>query len=290
MNALPTFAYYRPRTVAEACELLAAPGAAVLAGGTDLLVHMRTGRRTPTALVSLQDLAELTDVSHADGVTTIGAGAPLSALTDDPTITARFPVLGVAARFMGSLAIRAQGTVGGNLCNASPAADLPPVLIALDASVTIAGRSGERELPLEELFRGPGRTVLQPGELCVAVRIPDGGTARRLAFERLDQRRAMDIAVVSAAMAVTESDGVVQEARVVLGAVAPTPLRVPAAEAELAGHPLDDAAIERAATAAMAAAKPISDLRASAEYRRDMVGALVRRGLHRCTATGGSDV
>lgn len=290
MNSLPAFAYYRPRTLSEACELLAAPGAAVLAGGTDLLVHMRTGRRTPTALVSLQDLTQLTDVSAENGVVRIGAGAPLSALTDHPAITARYPVLGTAARFMGSLAIRAQATIGGNLCNASPAADLPPVLLALDATITLAGRSGERELPLHELFLGPGRTILQPGELCVAITLPPGPPERRVTFERLDQRRAMDIAIVSAALAVTVLDGVVRDARVVLGAVAPTPLRVPAAEAALVDRPLSASTIEAAAAAAMQAAQPITDIRASAAYRRDMVGALVRRGLGRLAATGGHDV
>ncbi len=289
MSTLPNFAYYRPSTVAEACALLAAPGAAVLAGGTDLLVHMRSGRRTPTALVSLQELPGMVEVQHSDGFTTIGAAAALAALTDDAEMLARFPVLADAARYMGSLAVRAQATVGGNLCNASPAADLPPALMALDATVQLQRGEDTRTMPLEQFFTGPGRCALEPGELCIAVVVPTQ-PGRRVVYERLDQRRAMDIAMVSVAAAVeTDDAGAVTVARIVLGAVAPTPLRVPEAEAALCGGPLDEARMTAAATAAMAAAKPITDLRATAEYRRDMVGVLVRRALGRL-ATGGDDV
>jgi carbon-monoxide dehydrogenase medium subunit len=290
MSPLPAFAYYRPRTIQEACALLAAPGAAVLAGGTDLLVHMQSGRRVPTALVSLQELTDLAVVGHDDGVTVIGAGAPLSVLTDDAALADRYPVLAHAARFMGSLAIRAQGTVGGNLCNASPAADLPPVLMALDAEVVIAGAHGERELPLEEFFVGPGRTVLQPGELCTAVRIADRPAGWRTTYERLDQRRAMDIAVVSVAAACRFDADRITEARVVCGAVAPVPLRVPAAGVALVGTTGDAAARDAAAEAVEQAVSPITDVRATAAYRRDMTGALLRRAVERLGAEGAAHV
>jgi CO/xanthine dehydrogenase FAD-binding subunit len=180
---------------------------------------------------------------------------------------------------MGSPAIRNLATVGGNLCNASPAADLPPVLLALDAEVGIAGLAGERRLPVAEFFRGPGQSVLGPGELLAWVELPRRRPAWPVRYERLDVRRAMDIAIAGAALAVSCADGLVRAARVALGAVAPTPLRVREAEAVLVEQGLADAAIARAAERAMAAARPITDVRATAEYRREMVGTLVRRGL-----------
>jgi aerobic carbon-monoxide dehydrogenase medium subunit len=180
---------------------------------------------------------------------------------------------------MGSPAIRHLATVGGNLCNASPAADLPPVLLVLDAELEVAGPAGARRLPLDAFFRGPGQTVLLPGELLAWIEFPrkhDGWTLR---YERLDVRRAMDIAIVGVALALRRDGSRVTEARLALGAVAPRPLRVPDAEAALVAGGLAPAAIERAAELAMAASRPISDVRATAEYRREMVGALVRRAL-----------
>jgi carbon-monoxide dehydrogenase medium subunit len=211
----------------------------------------------------------------------LGALASLTALIEHPVIRAEYPVLPVTARYMGSPAIRNLATVGGNLCNASPAADLAPVLIALDAAVGIIGPAGERRLPLESLFRGPGQTVLGPAELLTWVEIPRRRPAWPIRYERLDVRRAMDIAIVGAAFAARLDGSRVREARVALCAVAPTPLRVRAAEAALVEAGLSDAGLERVAELCMAAARPISDVRATAEYRRAMVGTLVRRGLQR---------
>jgi CO/xanthine dehydrogenase FAD-binding subunit len=180
---------------------------------------------------------------------------------------------------MGSPAIRHLATVGGNLCNASPAADLSPVLLALDAEVGIAGAAGERRLPLGQFFRGPGQTALAAGELLAWVEIPRKHAGWAARYERLDVRRAMDIAIVGVALALRLDGSRVTEARLALGAVAPTPLRIPEAEAALTAGGPGPAAIERAAELAMAAARPIGDVRATAEYRRDMVGALVRRAL-----------
>jgi carbon-monoxide dehydrogenase medium subunit len=180
---------------------------------------------------------------------------------------------------MGSPAIRNLATVGGNLCNGSPAADLPPVLLALDAEVGIAGPDGERRLPLEAFFRGPGHTALRAGELLTWVEFPRQRPPWPIRYERLDVRRAMDIAIAGAALSIRRDGGGIGEARVALGAVAPTPLRAREAEAVLVAEGLTAAAIERAAELAMATARPISDIRATAEYRWEMVGTLVRRGL-----------
>ena len=280
----PSFAYHRPTTVAEACEILAAePGTVVLAGGTDLMVHLRQPWRgkQPSAVVNVKRIPELGRIDVTERAIRLGALVTLDALIAHPVIVDEYPVLPFTARYMGSPAVRNLATVGGNLCNASPAADLPPVLLALDAEVGIAGRDGERRLALAELFGGPGQTVLRPGELLTWVEFPRRRPIWPIRYERLDVRRAMDIAIVGAALAVALAGSRVREARVALCAVAPTPLRVRAAEAALVETRLTEAAIAAAAELARAATRPISDVRATAEYRRDMVGALVRRGLER---------
>lgn len=278
----PPFAYHRPATVEEACRILARePGAAVLAGGTDLMVHVRQpwrGRRPP-AVVNVKRIAGLDAIGVADSVVRLGALTSLAVLIEHPVIRAEYPVLPFAARYMGSPAIRNLATVGGNLCNASPAADLPPVLLVLDAEVGVAGPAGERRVPLERFFLGPGRTVLAPDELLIWIEIPRRRPPWVVRYERLDVRRAMDIAIAAVALAVGPDGPGGPEARVALCAVAPTPLRVRDAEAVLAAEGLADGAIVRAAELAMAAARPVDDVRATAEYRRDMVGVLVRRGL-----------
>jgi CO/xanthine dehydrogenase FAD-binding subunit len=278
----PAFAYHRPATVGEACAILRRePDAAVLAGGTDLMVHLGQswrGRRPP-AVVNVKRIAGLAEVRVGEGAVRLGALTTLTDLIEHPVIRAEYPVLPFTARYMGSPAIRNLATVGGNLCNASPAADLPPVLLALDARVGVAGPDGERRLALADFFRGPGQSVLGPGELLVWIELPRRRPPWPVRYERLDVRRAMDIALAAAALAVDRDGGRVRAARVALCAVAPTPLRVPDAEALLVASGLTDAAIAGAAELAMAAARPITDVRATAEYRREMVGTLVRRGL-----------
>lgn len=285
----PHFAYHRPATVEEACRILAGePRAAVLAGGTDLMVHLRQGWRgkQPATVVNVKRIPGLAAIEVSDGRVRLGALASLTALIEHPVIASEYSVLPITAGYMGSPAIRNLATVGGNLCNASPAADLPPVLLALDAEVAIAGPKGERRLPLRQFFRGPGQTVLEPGELLVWVEFPRRRPPWPITYERLDVRRAMDIAIAGAALSLRLDGGRVSEARVALCAVAPTPLRVRDAEAALVEGGLTDGAIVRAAELAMAAALPISDVRATAEYRREMIATLVRRGLERLRAGG----
>jgi CO/xanthine dehydrogenase FAD-binding subunit len=278
----PAFAYHRPATLEEACGILAAePRAAILAGGTDLMVHLRQPQRgkRPPAVVNVKRIPGLATIDVRAGAIRLGALATLTALTEHPVIAAEYPVLPFTARYMGSPAIRHLATVGGNLCNASPAADLPPVLLVLDAEVGIVGPGGARQLPLDRFFRGPGETVLAAGELLAWVEVPRKHAGWTVRYERLDVRRAMDIAIVGVALALRHSGARVAEARLALGAVAPTPIRVPEAEAALVAGGLTPATVEGAAELAMAAARPIGDVRATAEYRREMVGALVRRAL-----------
>ena len=245
------------------------------------MVHLRQPQRgkRPPAVVNVKRIPGLAAIDVGAGAIRIGALATLTALVEHPAIAAEYPVLPFTARYMGSPAIRHLATVGGNLCNASPAADLPPVLLVLDAEVGIVGPAGARRLPLERFFRGPGQTALVPGELLAWVEFPRAHAGWSVRYERLDVRRAMDIAIVGVALAVRRDGDRVAEARLALGAVAPTPIRVPDAEAALVAGGLGPAARERVAALAMAAARPIGDVRATAEYRRDMVGALVRRAL-----------
>jgi CO/xanthine dehydrogenase FAD-binding subunit len=269
-------------TLGEACQILADdPRAVVLAGGTDLMVHLRQpwrGRR-PSAVASLRHVAELARIEATPAAIRIGALASLSAVIDAPLIRREYPVLPFAARYMGSPAIRNLATVGGNLCNASPAADLPPVLLALDARVGVTGPGGERRLALTDFFRGPGRTVLEAGEVLAWIEVPRRDASWVIRYERLDVRRAMDIAIAGVALAVRLDGRRVTEARVALCAVAPTARRVPDAERALVEEGLGDGGIRRAAALAREASQPIDDVRASAEYRRLMVETLVGRGL-----------
>ena len=278
----PPFAYHRPASLEEACRLLAAePGAAVLAGGTDLMVHLlqtQRGKRPP-AVINVKRIPGLGAIEVGAGAIRLGALTTLTALMDHPVIEAEYPVLPFTVRYMGSPAIRHLATVGGNLCNASPAADLPPVLLVLDAEVGIIGPAGTRRLPLDRFFLGPGRTALAAGELLAWVEFSRQHVGWIVRYERLDVRRAMDIAIAGVALALRRDGARVAEARLALGAVAPTPIRVPDAEAALVAGEASPAAIDAAAELAMAAARPISDVRATADYRREMVGALVRRGL-----------
>jgi CO/xanthine dehydrogenase FAD-binding subunit len=245
------------------------------------MVHLRQPQRgkQPPAVISVRHIPDLDRIDAGASAIRIGALTTLTALIEHPVIQAEYPVLPFTARYMGSPAIRHLATVGGNLCNASPAADLSPVLLVLDAEVAIAGPAGPRRLPLAAFFRGPGQTVLAPGEILVSVEVPRKHAGWIVRYERLDVRRAMDIAIAGVAIALHREGARVAQARVALGAVAPTPLRVPEAESALIDGGLAPAAIERAAELGMAAARPIDDVRATAEYRREMIGVLVRRAL-----------
>jgi CO/xanthine dehydrogenase FAD-binding subunit len=252
------------------------------------MVHLRQPQRgkRPPAVVNVKRIPGLAEIDARPGALRIGALATLSALIDHPVVQSEYPVLPFTARYMGSPAIRHLATVGGNLCNASPAADLSPVLLALDAEVEIAGPAGPRRLPLVRFFLGPGQTALAPGELLAWIEIPRRHAGWTMRYERLDVRRAMDIAIAGVALALRRDGSDVREARVALGAVAPTPVRVFDAEAALVAGGLRRDAIEQAVALATAAARPIDDVRATAEYRRAMVGVLLRRALTAIPADG----
>ncbi len=263
--------YERPETLAAARELLAAAAgrAAVLAGGTDLVVGLRAGARAPDLLVDVKRVPELTAVRREpDGGLTVGAAVTLRRLAEDERIRRDLPALAEGAAAVGSYQIRCRGTVGGNLCNASPCMDTAPPLLVLGATLLAAGPAGEREIPLADFFLDVKRTALAPGELLVAVRVPAAALASRCAFAKVKRLRGHDLALVNAAAAL---DPQRRTLRAAVGSCGPTPIlteEVPAADAD---------AGERLAAAARRLLRPIDDVRASAEYRADMADLLCRR-------------
>jgi CO/xanthine dehydrogenase FAD-binding subunit len=277
------FAYHAPRSLAEAVQILSreGEGGKVLAGGTDLLIQIKERGAVPRYVVSLRDVPEVRQVTYdATSGLRIGAGARLSEVAAHPVVQERYPILVQGASLVGSLQIQNLGTVVGNLCNAAPSADCAPPLVALGASVRIGGPGGERTVPLEEFFSGPGRTVLGPHELVVAVQVPPPGARSGGAYERFTPRQEMDIAVVGVGSVVSLGEGDrCQEVRICLGAVAPTPERARDAERLLEGQELTPELVAQAGTAAAAQARPISDQRGSATYRTRLVEVLTRRTL-----------
>jgi len=275
--------YHFAANAGEAVRLLAklGDGARLVAGGTDLLVQLRDAPGLTPVLIDVSRASDLTDItlaSDSKGLR-VGAAATYAEILQSDLVWEKAPLLAQAAAQIGSVQIRARGTLGGNLGTATPAGDSLPALLALDARLHLLGSAGARVLPIEEFFLGVRRTALQPGAIVTGVEIPKHPT-RRGAFAKFGLRRSQAIAVVSVAAAVgTDEEGRVTLARVALGAVAPTPRRAPEAEEALVGVRLTPKAIEAAAQAAAEAAQPIDDIRGSAAYRREIVRVLARRAL-----------
>lgn len=281
--------YVAPATVEDALAVLSehGPDARVFAGGTDLIVQVRERRRDVGVMVDLKKIPEL--VAHgflADGSLRIGAAAPCARLYADAEIRAKYPAIIDSASLIGGIQIQSRASLGGNLCNSSPAADSIPTLIALSAVCEIAGRSGRRTLPVEQFCTGPGQNALQPGELLTALVFPPPAAHSGAAFERFIPRNEMDIAVANAAASVTlsEDGSTFTAARVAIGAVAPTPLFVAAAGEVLAGKPVSPESIAMAAAAARSASRPITDMRGSADQRRHLASVLTARVIETAVA------
>jgi carbon-monoxide dehydrogenase medium subunit len=276
---LPRFEYRHATSLIQATTLLAEnPAAQALAGGTDLLVDLRERRRHAPMLVDVADLTELRGIAADDGATRIGGGVTVGELLASPLVASRLPALQAAARDFADFLTRNKATLGGNLANASPGADLVVPLLALDATVVLAGASGGRTVALDAFLLGPRRTTARPGELICRVVVPRHGG--RQAWYKLGLKRGGAIAVVSAATWIAlDPAGRVADARIALGAVGPRPFRPREAEAHLVGAPLDRDRVGRAADLAAAAARPITDVRGGADYRTAMVRALVARCL-----------
>ena len=274
--------YESPKSLAQALSLLAAAGekGRVLAGGTDLLIQLRAGVRKPEQIIDSKSIPELQILSFSsqEGLR-LGAAVPCCRLIEDSAVRQHYPGLVEAAGLIGSVQIQSRCSLGGNLCNGSPAADTTPALIALGAVCHIAGAKGTRTVAVEDFVVSPGRTVLQPDELLVEFRIPTPKPHSSDCYQRFIPRNEMDIAVVGVGAAVTLNGDTCTAARISLGAVAPTPLFAKEASASLVGKPLNASTIAAAAALAQQVAVPITDMRGTAEYRTHLVGVLTRRVL-----------
>ena len=286
------FDYLAPVTVAEAVALLAGGSAKVLAGGSDLIPQVRERRRRPGRVVDLKKIAELTRIERmADGGWRIGAAVSIGRMGREPQFAASQPALLESARLIGSLQVQNRASLGGNLCNAAPSADAVPLMISLGLTAEIAGPNGRRTVPVEAVPTGPGRTSLAADEILVSLVVPPMAPRSGAKYLRFTPRREMDIAVAGVGgCVVLGGANAIASARLTLASVGPTPLRALAAEKALAGQPPSAALFAAAAEAAAEEARPISDTRGSAEYRRVLVAVLTRRVLAACVAEAGGTV
>lgn len=281
---MQAFDYVAARSVSEIVSLLEqrGDGVRILAGGTDLIVQLREGRRKAEFVVDIKDVPEANELScDPEKGLRLGAAVPCYRIYEDEVIAKTYPGLIDAASLIGGVQIQGRATLGGNLCNASPAADSIPAMIVLGATCTIAGPKGTREVPVEEFCIAPGRTVLQQGEFLVSFYIPPSSKNEGAYYLRFIPRNEMDIAVVGAGASVILNGDRTKfvSARIALGAVAPTPLFVREAGDTLAGNEISEEVIRKTAEIAQAAARPISDMRGTAEQRRHLVGVLTRRAI-----------
>jgi len=276
---MPDLAYHAPDTIKQATDLLAAnKGSRPLAGGTDLIVQMQSGRVAPVAIVDLKRIASLKEIREEAGYFAIGAAVPCTSLKNNKALVAEWPGVVEAANLIGSVQVRNRATMSGNLCNASPAADSVPALVAAGATAIVTGASGEREVPVEQIPTAPGKTSLADGEFVSEIRIPRQQKGGSDAYLRSIPRTEMDIAVVGAgASIVLDVSGTCTSARIAVGAVAPTVLLVEDASKALVGSKLDDAAVAKAMAAVSAACNPIDDKRGTVAYRKAMAGVLAKR-------------
>jgi CO/xanthine dehydrogenase FAD-binding subunit len=272
--------YEAPETLDAAVGLLTGESGRVqvLAGGTDVLVQIHTDRVDPDLIVDIKKIAELREISNNDGAWTFGAAVTGKELMDNADFNAAWPGIMDGVRLIGSVQVRGRATVGGNLCNASPAADSVPPMITARAIATVVGPNGRREVPVEDIATGPGKTSLEKGEFIISFQLPKRAPNSGDAYLRFTPRTEMDIAVVGCAVNLTlDGSGTCTDARVSLGAVAARALVVDEAAEALIGTKVDDAALDALAAAASAACSPIDDKRGTIEYRTEVAGVLAQR-------------
>ena len=286
------FQYLAPQKLDEAAMLMAAHAgsAQLLAGGTDLLIFMRNGRKSPAVIIDAKKIPELTHLHLDAAQLTIGAAVSCRTIWENPEITERFPALTDAASLIGGIQIQGRASFGGNLCNAAPSADTVPALIVYGAVAHIVSARGKRDAPVEEICTAPGQTSLAVDEILVSLSLPVPPANAGAAFLRFIPRNEMDIAVANAAVRVDldEAGNTFKSARIAIGAVAPTPLFVEAAGAALRGQPVNDTSISAAARIARDTATPINDLRGTIEHRKQLIEVLITRALrHACARAKG---
>jgi CO/xanthine dehydrogenase FAD-binding subunit len=281
---LPRFEYHEPATLVEACRMMAELGGRVrpIAGGTDLVVNMRRRTVTPEHVVSLGCIRELCAMEWCGSTFTIGACCTVASLADSSEIASKFHALREGALNLGSPLIRNLATVGGNLVPARPAADLPPPLMAHGGSVALQSNQKQRIVPLDQFFVGPGQTVMKPAEILAGILVETPPAYSGSSYIKLGTRRALEISIVSVASFLTleRPGGKIQSARIVLGAVAPAPIRARDAETALIGENPSRSLFIKAGETAAGESRPIDDHRGTAEYRKDMVSVLTQKTLH----------
>ena len=280
---LPKFEYLQPADLNEALDFLERyrGEAKLIAGGTDILSAMKKRQLTPKYLISLNQIPQLDYISFENGFLKIGSRCTIRAIEVHPVIREQWGILAQAAKSIGSVQIRNLGTVGGNICNAAPSADTAPSLIALGSKVVLVSKTGERIIPLEEFFEGPGMTNLQEFEILKEIQVPKPPPQSGGVYMKYSRRKAVDLAIVGVAGVITinRESNYCTDARIVLGAVAPIPLRIRKAEEALTNRIIDDDILEEAAQIAMDESRPICDVRSSMEYRKEMVKVFTRRVL-----------
>ena len=275
---MKAFEHYAPDSVEELLELLKSkPNAKLIAGGTDLFLQMKEGTAQPETVVSLKNVEELGGFSVSKNGYRLGTGMTLRRITRSNELTQNFPGLIYAAGVVASEQIRSLATLGGNICNASPSADMVPPLIALDAVVQLVSSQSQRDIPLAEFFKGPGESVLKSGEILHSIFLPQPSGS--MIYSKHAPRKYMDLAVVGVAVRLAKKHGKINEARVALGAVGPVPFRAEKTEALLAGQTLTTELMREAGEMAAGECVPIDDIRGSAWYRKRMVKVHVRRNL-----------
>ncbi len=283
MKRTEPFDFYQPATLAEASRLLKdnGPGGRFLAGGTDLVIAMKEKGLLPKYIVDLKRVPGLSGIrENDDGTITIGALTTMYAIETSPVITKKYPFLAQSAAEVGSIQIRNRATIGGNMANATPSADVAPSLIALNATAKIASADAERTVALEEFFRGPGQNVMNADEILTEITIPKTGVQWVGEYIKFSPRDMMDLAYIGVAVAYNlGSDKKCQGVRIVLGAVAPTPIRAKNSEALLESKVLTEELATKVGDEAAKESKPISDVRSSADYRRAMVAVMTKRAI-----------
>ncbi len=289
--AAPRFDWYQPEKLEEALDLVSAhrTSVRVIAGGTDLLPKLRAGALETQHLVSLNRVAGLNriDYQDSDGLV-IGAGARIAEVGEHPQVRRHYPALAHACSVMATVQVRNMGTVAGNVANAAPSGDTLAPLLAYNASLVLVERGGRRQVPLKDFFTGPGTSVMEPVEIIEAIRVPTPPQRAGSCYLRISARSKVDIAAVGVAgMISLDLEGRILGARLALASVAPTPVRCPEAEELLVGQVPEGELIKRAGAACVRASRPISDVRASADYRRLMVQVLAQRVIARCVEQAG---
>lgn len=284
------FSLHQPAALEEASRLLRelGPGAVVLAGGTDVIPRMRLKKMSPRHLVSIRRIKGLDGISFDGSTVHMGALARFNDLLFSPVIRVHLPVLAEVSAMIGSHQVRNLATIGGNICNAAPSADSAPILIALGARLRIFTPRGPRDTPLETFFKGPGSVDLAPGEILTRIMVEKPSPTVRASYYKYEVREALEIAITGVAVALDmTAEGVCRQARVVVAACAPTPVRARRAEAVLEGSRLEGDVLEKAAAAASGEISPIDDVRSCGQYRRDMTGVSLWRAIEKAQGGGG---